>query len=124
MTVAISEEMIARYRASARQREGDRQTSLDTRFVAAWNVARHAAAMLRERYGVDNVWAFGSLLDRAKFFERSDIDLAVHQIDGREYYRAVSALLDLSPDFSFDLVEVDFAPASLQQTILSEGIPL
>ena len=124
MSTELSTEMLARYQATARQREQARQFLLDDRFVAAWESARSAAALLKERYDVDGVWVFGSLLNRERFFERSDIDLAVGQVEGRAYYRAVSALLDLSHDFSFDLVEVDFAPPSLRETILSEGVRL
>jgi len=124
VTNQISSEMMSRYRATARRREAARQSVLDARFAAAWETARSAASLLKERYAIDAVWLFGSLLDREKFYERSDIDLAVREISGREFYRAVSALLDLSPGFSFDLVEVDFASPALRDAILREGVLL
>jgi len=120
MTADIPAQMLARYRATATQR----QQRLDVRFTAAWAVAHMGAALLKDRYGVDDVWVFGSLLSRARFYERSDIDLAVKQIEGRDYFRAVSALLDLTPEFSFDLVEIDFAPSALRDAIMHEGVQL
>ena len=124
MSNELSAEMLARYRATAKRRRNERQATLDARFTVAWNTARAAALLLKERYAVDTVWAFGSLIERERFFERSDIDLDVPRIEGRDYYRAVTALLDLSPDFSFDLVEIDFAPPGLRDVILSEGVQL
>lgn len=124
MTGEISAELLARYRATAKQRQSEREARLDARFAAAWDAARAAVALLKERYAVDTVWVFGSLLERPKFYERSDIDLAVQQIEGRDYYRAVSALLDLTPEFSFDLVELDFAPPALHDAIAQEGVRL
>lgn len=124
MTNTIAPEMMARYRATARKREEERQSALDARYIAAWDTARSAATLLKERYGVDTVWLFGSLLNRKHFFERSDIDLAVREIEGRDFYRAVSALLDLSPEFSIDLIEVAYASSSLREKILNEGVEL
>ncbi len=124
MTGEISAEMLARYRATAKQRQNEREARLDARFAAAWDAAHAAVALLKERYTVDTVWVFGSLLERAKFYERSDIDLAVKQIEGRDYYRAVSALLDMTPEFSFDLVEIDYSSPNLCDAILRQGVAL
>lgn len=43
----------------------------------AWDVARRAAGILREKYGATRVRAFGSILRPERFHACSDVDLAV-----------------------------------------------
>ena len=54
---------------------------------------------------------FGSLVHRELFHLRSDIDLGVWDI--QNYFPAVSRLMDLDPEFEFDLVPIP-VPGSWQ----------
>jgi predicted nucleotidyltransferase len=121
MTLNISPEKMAEYRAGARKREAERQAALDERFELAWQLARQGADILRRQFGAANVVAFGSLVDRQLFHQRSDIDLAVWGIPELNYLRALGSLLDLSTEFSFDLVMVEAAPERLRQRIERDG---
>jgi predicted nucleotidyltransferase len=70
------------------------------------------------------VTVFGSVLRPERFSERSDVDLAVWGLDERLYLKAVSALLDIDPGISVDLVEAEFARPALLAVIEEEGVAL
>jgi len=65
---------------------------------------------------------FGSLLHPELYHFRSDIDLAVWDI--QHYFRAVVRLLDLDPEFDFDLVPFEDARPGIIAVIERAGIDL
>jgi hypothetical protein len=67
----IAPEQMALYRASAQQRERERQQQLDVRFNRAWQVAREAAVFLKTEFEVERIVVFGSLVDKSLFHIRS-----------------------------------------------------
>jgi predicted nucleotidyltransferase len=124
MTLQISPEQMAVYRATARRREEQRRQALAGRHTRAWAVARRGAQMLKEQFGAARVVVFGSVLYPKRFYERSDVDLAVWGLDERLYLKAVSRLLDIDPEISVDLVEAEFARPPLLAVIEQEGVAL
>lgn len=110
------------YKATARRRWMHEQQQLTERHRRAWMVARQAAALLRERFGANQVVVFGSLVRRELFYPQSDVDLAVWGLDERRYYRAVADLLALDPAIEIDLVMVEDAPFTLRASIEREGV--
>ena len=90
----------------------------------AWEFARIAARLLRERFGAARVVAFGSLAHRSWFSPWSDIDLAAWGIPADQFYRAVAAVTGISPDFQVDLVDPEDCRQSVRQSIELEGIEL
>jgi predicted nucleotidyltransferase len=91
------------------------------RRLRAWRVARKAAKILRAEFGVKKIVAFGSLLHPKLFHSKSDIDLAVWDIPTKEYYRAISLLLDIDPTISVDLINIEDAKPALKKIISEEG---
>jgi len=87
----------------------------------AWLIAEKASKILQEKYHVKEVFVFGSLLDINNFRSCSDIDLAVIGLSENKYYLALNDLLDLTSDFSFDLVQLESIPLNFQQKILNHG---
>ncbi len=87
----------------------------------AWLMAEKASRILQEKYHVKEVFVFGSLLDIDNFRSCSDIDLAVRGLPENKYYLALNDLLDLTSDFSFDLVKIESIPLNFQQKILNYG---
>jgi predicted nucleotidyltransferase len=112
---------IQKYVEAARARSAARQKRLAAREALAWDVARRAAALLKEKFGATRAAVFGSLLHPALFHRRSDVDLAVWGLDEKDYYRAVASLLSLSPEIEVDLIEVELARPALQAVIEREG---
>jgi len=124
MTLNITPEQMAGYREGYRRRREQRRQALAARHGRAWQVARAGAQMLREQFGAARVVVFGSVLYPDKFYEHSDVDLAVWGLDERSYLKAVSRLLDIDPEISVDLVEAEFARPTLLAVIEQEGVAL
>jgi predicted nucleotidyltransferase len=124
MAIQITAEQMMTYQATARRRWAEEQRRLMQRYEQAWALARQAAALLRERFGVERIAAFGSLVHPELFHAQSDVDLAVWGLDQRKYYRAVAQLLALDPTIEIDLVMVEDASAPLRDRIEAEGVTL
>jgi len=90
----------------------------------AWEVARAAAHLLRERFGIERVAVFGSLAHREYFNRWSDIDIVAWDIPPDQFYRAVAAVTGISPEFQVNLVEPEGCRPSVWQSIEREGIDL
>jgi predicted nucleotidyltransferase len=99
-------------------------SAAEERWERAWDVARVAARLLRERLGATRVVVFGSLAHRSWFTPWSDIDLAAWGIAPDRYYRAVALVSGLSPEFEVDLVAVERCRPALRRVIESEGVEL
>lgn len=124
VSMQVAAEKMAAYLATARQRWIQKQHQLTQHQLRAWKVARQAEALLHERFKVNRVVVFGSLVRSDLFHPRSDVDLAVWGLDEKEYYRAVAQLLALDPTIEIDLVMAEDAPASLLANIEKEGVAL
>ncbi len=114
---------LERYRIGGRWRDRVRQAERMARQRRAWYVAACAACILKASFGVQQVWAFGSLV-RDQLGERSDIDLAVIGLAERDLCRAVGQLQALDPEFPIDVVRLEDASPPLRQRIEDEGVPL
>ena len=124
MTLDIPPEKMAEYREGARRREAARQAKLDERFQLAWEIARQGAEILRDQFQAEKVVVFGSLTDRSRFHERSDIDLAAWGIPEMAYLRALGAVMDLSSELLVDLVRVEEAFNHIRKRIESRGVAI
>jgi predicted nucleotidyltransferase len=119
----ISDQVRTRYEFALR-RQKQKQHELVLRHQKGSKVARQAAQLLQEKFTVPKIVLFGSLLDLRKIHLHSDIDLAVWGLSDDCYYQALAELLDLDSEFSFDLVQFEFASPPLQIAILTTGIEL
>lgn len=108
-----------RYRKAAREREAAQRILLAQRHKRAMELAYQAAAILKQDFGASRVVVFGSLVHTGRFHWKSDIDLAVWDV--QQYFRAVARLLDLDPEFEFDLVPVEDARPGILAVIEQEG---
>ncbi len=124
MTTTIPPEKMEAYRKSARRRESERREAALQRREAAWGVAREAAKLLKEQFGATSVVAFGSLAYGAWFNARSDIDLMAEGIPPEKFWRAWSALDQISGGFEIDLVASEEARGRLREMIEREGVEL
>ena len=124
MTASANPSQLAVFAETARARAHERRRALEARRQRGLALARQAAERLKTEYGASQVAVFGSVLKPQLFHERSDVDLAVWGLDEQLYLRALSALLDLEPDISVDLVEVEHARPELQRIIEQDGLAL
>ena len=123
MTLTPTKSEMARYIATARQREQIEQQQRQQRKHQGWQIAKQASGLLKEHFHVQQVWLFGSMLIPHRVHAHSDIDLAVAGLDPTRYLEAVVELLDLS-EFSVDLVQVEYAQPSLLEVIKQQGVEL
>jgi predicted nucleotidyltransferase len=91
--------------------------SLAQRYQDAWTIASQVERLLIERFGVQRVAVFGSLLRPELFHAESDLDLAVWGLAEQEYAPACAAVEQLNPAFGIDLVDMANATDGLVQTI-------
>jgi predicted nucleotidyltransferase len=122
MAAQLSPSQLKIYRKTAHKREAEFRLQLEARRQRAWVIARQAATILKEKFGASRVVVFGSLLYPERYHLGSDIDLAAWDV--RDYFRAVSCLLDIDPAFEFDLVPVEDARPGILDAIRKEGIDL
>jgi len=124
MTSTPTPEQIQVYAATLRERSAEAACRRHERREQAWTVARQAAQVLREQFGVAGVWVFGSLVEGDHFTERSDIDLAATGLTPALHVEALGRLLRLSPDFEFDLVDLESCTAGLRRAVEQSGVSL
>jgi predicted nucleotidyltransferase len=87
--------------------------NLDRRRQAE-SAARECERVLRENFGAQEVYLFGSLAGHAPWHSRSDIDLAVEGLKQGSYLTALSELYRLLPaGMDLDLIEIEKAPPAL-----------
>jgi predicted nucleotidyltransferase len=92
-----------------------------TRLTQARKVVRRAATILRKQFGVKKVVLFGSAVSASLFHSHSDVDIAVWELSGSAYYRAVGILQSLDPEIEVDLIAFEDASPALQEVIRRDG---
>lgn len=115
---------MAQYRATMKKRLLEEQDEIALYYDRAWSVAIRAADMLRAQYGVQRVYAIGSLSDQQRFHKESDVDLVVCGLAEGKYYRAAGQLLYLDPRYEIDLIRIEDVSDSFKKEIEQEGIEL
>ena len=124
MVRTLTPEQIETYAATLRERSAEAARLRRERQARAWVLAREAAELLRARFGASGVRVFGSLGDGEHFTERSDIDMAAGGLTPVTHLEALGSLLGLSPEFEFDLVDLDSCPPGLRDAIERSGVSL
>ena len=109
------------YRKFARLRDETEMREMLAQRERALLVARKAAWILKESFGVTRVLLFGSLVTQSWFHIRSDVDLAVEGLKPKDFWRADCRLESISDGFEIDLVDLSTAPSGLKQTIPRDG---
>lgn len=123
-TLDLSPQQIDEYRLTAAERERSRAAKNKPRLERAWALARKAAGILRERYHVTRVAAFGSMLYEARFTEWSDVDIAAWGIAPDQTFRAIGTVMDLDASIEINLVDVNTCTASLRESIEADAVDL
>lgn len=117
----IRDQHIDWLRRSTEQRESQPRAD---QLAHAWEVARQAARLLRERYGVRRARVFGSLVHPARFHPDSDVDLAVEGLETTDYWDALADVLFFDDEIALDLVDPDTCPPAIWERVEREGVDL
>lgn len=95
------------------------------RWAKAQSMLPKLTALLREQYGATQIKVFGSLVDKNRYTQWSDIDIAAWGIAPEKYYSAVGAVNDLSVDIKVDLIDPQCCSSpTLVQIIEEEGVEI
>ncbi len=96
------------------------------RKAAWWNIARQAAALLRETYGVTRLGVIGDLVRSQPLSYWSDITLVAWDVPERKGYEIYKALCNLSKEPSLRLLKVerDYITVEEKQAIAYELIEI
>ena len=124
MVIRRTVEQMDVYRATARRRYLEEQAAVKAREKSAWELARQATQLLKERFGVTRIMLFGSLVHPGAFTLHSDVDIAAWGLRPEDTLRALGAVADLSKEIELNLVDVATARPAILQAILSEGVTL
>lgn len=124
MTLQMSAENMRQYRHTAKMRYLADQALREVRCQRAWQLARQAATLLKDEYGVDCVVAFGSLTHPGRFTRWSDVDLAAWGLMPDNWLRAIGAVRALSDEIDINLVDMACCSPELAASILHDGVTL
>jgi predicted nucleotidyltransferase len=104
-----------------RNKESARSRMLDERFTQAKADFAVITNMILERFRPLRIYQWGSLLDRTRFSEISDIDIAVEGLQSPgDYFTLLGEALPLT-DFPLDIVEMERVGADNAAYIRSYG---
>ena len=83
------------------------QKELDKKYACALRDFENIKKMIIENYNPKRIYQWGSLLDRGKFKDYSDIDIAVEGIDDAETFFKMYGNAEKLTDFSLDLLDIN-----------------
>jgi predicted nucleotidyltransferase len=114
---------LAEFRDAARRRHQQEQRALALKERRAWELARSAAALLREQFHVERIAVFGSLVHPGCFTAWSDVDLAAWGLQPADTLRAMGLTMDIEDEIAVN-IDVATCSPSLLRMIEQEGVPL
>lgn len=110
-----------RARAFQREKERRRRARIDARFEQATHDARTIIAAIVEQVNPRRIYQWGSLLDRSRFSEISDIDIAVEGLSGpAEFFRTLGIATD-GTTLPVDVIELEKVPEDIAERIRTRG---
>jgi uncharacterized protein len=112
------------YALQHRQRSARHQQQMQQRHQQGLLRSQEAAKLLKQEFGAEAVFLFGSLLTPERIHSASDIDLAVWGLALDRYCEAIGVLLCQTKEFNVDLVRLEMAQPELVDHILSRGVEL
>jgi len=103
------------------RRERVRQERLDARFRAAWSDFDRIVSYIVAEHRPKGIWQWGSLLDRRKFSDISDLDIAIEGLgSASELFQIVARAEELT-DFPLDIVELEKIAPEFRELIKRKG---
>ena len=108
-------------RAFLAERAKRRRARTDERFERATRDARAIVAEIAARVNPPRIYQWGSLLDRERFSEISDLDIAVEGLNGPAEFFEVLGIAMNRTSLPVDVVELEKVPADVAERIRTRG---
>ena len=112
---------LCRARAFLADREERRRERLDERYAHATRDARAIVSEIAAQVNPRRIYQWGSLLDRKRFSEISDLDIAVEGLNGPAEFFQVLGIAMNATVFPVDVVELEKLPADVAKRIRMRG---
>lgn len=116
----LTQEQIKKYKSGWIKRQKEKEDALKLKHELALKKAREMARVLKNKYGIKKVVLFGSAVN-GKFWEHSDLDIAVYGMDEGQYLDIAWELFEIALPFKVDLIPVEKASVKLLRKIEEEG---
>ena len=112
---------LRRARAFLADREKRRRERLDESYAQATRDARAIVSEIAAQVNPRRIYQWGSLLDRKRFSEISDLDIAVEGLNGpAEFFRVLGIAMNATV-LPVDVVELEKLPADVAERIRMRG---
>ena len=110
-----------RARAFLADKEWRRRARIDERYARATRDARAIVSEISARVNPRRIYQWGSLLDRRRFSEISDLDIAVEGLNGPAEFFQVLGIAMNGTALPVDVVELEKLPADVAERIRKRG---
>lgn len=108
-------------RAFLADKERRRRLAVDERYARATRDARAIVSEIVAQVNPRRIYQWGSLLDRERFTEISDLDIAVEGLNGpAEFFRTLGIAMN-GTALPVDIVELEKVPADVAERIRKRG---
>ena len=111
-----------RVRAFLADKERRRRARIDARFAQATRDARAIVSEIAAQVNPRRVYQWGSLLDRSRFSEISDLDIAVEGLGGAAEFFQVLGIAMNATALPVDVVELEKVPPEVADRIRRQGV--
>ena len=108
-------------RAFLADREQRRRARIDERYARATRDARAIVSDIAAEVNPRRIYQWGSLLDRKRFSEISDLDIAVEGLNGPAEFFKILGIAMNGTDLPVDIVELEKVPAEVADRIRTRG---
>ncbi len=108
-------------RSFLERRERARQRVLDQRFAQAQRDVQAIVSLIVAKYKPRRLYQWGSLLHRPRFWEHSDVDIAVEGILDVKAFFAMYGEADHLTSLPLDLVALEHIEPEFRDLIRAEG---
>ena len=112
---------LARVRAFLADKERRRRARIDERYAQATRDARTIVSEIAADVNPRRIYQWGSLLDRKRFSEISDLDIAVEGLNGPAEFFQVLGIAMNATALPVDVVELEKVPADVAERIRKRG---
>jgi predicted nucleotidyltransferase len=112
---------IEAYKNFQKTKKNNRQQTLDARYEKAKTDFDKIVKMIITKYHPKSIYQWGSLLEKSRFSEISDIDIALEGIPNAETYVKLTAEALEYTDFPLDIVEIEHIHPLHRDMIIKTG---
>ena len=109
-------------RAFLADKERRRRARIDERYAQATRDARAIISEVVAQVNPRRIYQWGSLLDRKRFSEISDLDIAVEGLQGPAEFFQVLGIAMNGTALPVDVVELEKVPADVAERIRTRGV--